>query len=342
MRVRDLPTPALVVDGPAFEHNVAAVGAVLPGRRLRPHVKAFKSTRLAARLADAGHDAFCCATAAEVTGMAAAGLGADLLLANELVDPVRLGALAGLHRGGRARVTVAVDSDATVDAAADAGIAEVLVDVDVGLPRCGCAPGQAGRLADRARARGMVVRGVMGYEGQVTIVEDRDDRAREVERAMALLLAAHGEVGGEIISAGSTVDFDQNTWATEIQAGTFVLMDSAFARFGTPFRCALSLVTTVISTGPKWSVADGGLKSLGMDHGDPTMTGGSVLFVSDEHITFVSDPGAGPAPRVGDRVAFTPAHLDPTVARHEVLWLADGPGLDDAVVDRWPVDLRHW
>ena len=57
-----------------------------PGERLRPHVKAFKSTALAARLAEAGHRAFCCATVREMMGMAAAGLGDDLLLANESLD----------------------------------------------------------------------------------------------------------------------------------------------------------------------------------------------------------------------------------------------------------------
>ena len=48
---------------------------------------------------------------------------------------------------------VAIDSDATVAAAAAAGIGEVVVDVNVGMPRCGCAPGEAGRIAEAARAR---------------------------------------------------------------------------------------------------------------------------------------------------------------------------------------------
>ena len=58
----------------------------------------------------------------EMEGMARAGLGEDLLLANEVADATRLGALA---RPG-ARVTVAVDSDATIAAAARAGVPEVL------------------------------------------------------------------------------------------------------------------------------------------------------------------------------------------------------------------------
>ena len=163
VRVGDLTTPALLVDATVLERNLATMAAALPGARLRPHVKAHKCTALAARQAAHGHRRFTCATTVEAEGLARAGLGQDLLLANEVVDVDRLGRLA---RSGT-RVTVAVDSEETVAAAAAAGIGEVVVDVNVGLPRCGCAPERAGRLAEFARARGLIVRGVMGYEGHV-------------------------------------------------------------------------------------------------------------------------------------------------------------------------------
>src|SRR5262245_65740031 len=140
------------------------MAAALPGPRLRPHVKAFKSTALARRLLEAGHRGFCCATVREVVGMAAAGLGDDLLLANESLE---LGRLTSVIESGRARVTVAVDSEDTIAAAARAHVPEVLLDVNVGLPRCGCEPEDAGRLADLARTEGLTVRGVMGYEGHL-------------------------------------------------------------------------------------------------------------------------------------------------------------------------------
>src|SRR6266542_2881571 len=94
----------------------------LPGERLRPHVKAHKCTALASRQAAAGHRTFCAATIREIEGMAKAGLGDDLLLANEVLDARRLGDLD-------ARITVAVDSEDTVDAAANGGGKEVLIDV---------------------------------------------------------------------------------------------------------------------------------------------------------------------------------------------------------------------
>ncbi len=325
--VGELQTPALVVDRACFEHNLVTMSAALPGARLRPHVKAHKCTSLARRQAEAGHAGFTCATVREVVGMAAAGLGADLLLANEVLDARRLGAL-------EARVTVAVDSEATIAAAANGGVREVVIDVNVGLPRCGCAPEDAGRLADAARARGLAVRGVMGYEGHAVGLPDRAFRAALVEQSMQLLLRAHRDVGGELVSAGGTGSYDLNTWANEIQAGSYVLMDTAYGHLDLPFRQALGVVATVISVSPTHAVADCGLKALGMDHGPPSMDAGDVLFVSDEHVTFT--PRAPLA--VGDRVRITPAHVDPTVAYHEVMHLVDG----DQVLESWPVDLRGW
>lgn len=329
-----LPTPALVVERADFEHNLATMSAARPGLALRPHIKAFKSTAVARRLADAGHTAFCCATIREMEGMADAGLGDDLLLANEVLDATRLGVVAAAG----ARVTVAVDSGVTVDAAAAGGVAEVLIDVNVGLPRCGCLPDDAGRLADRARAAGLAVRGVMGYEGHLMDWTDRAAQETAVAESMALLVAAHAAVGGELVSAGGTGTFDINRAATEIQAGSYLFMDTHYAKVGLPFREALAVLATIVSVDAdgRWAVADAGLKALGMDHGDPSVDGpGDVFFCSDEHTTLIAEELPW---RVGDRVWLRPAHVDPTIARHETMWVVDA----DEVVDEWPVDLRHW
>lgn len=332
MHVDELSTPALVLDRDAFDRNLASMADRLPGRMLRPHVKAHKTTAIAAAQQAIGHDTFTCATPREVVGMGRAGVGTDLLLANETLDVQRLRDMAGLDIA----VTVAVDSEATVDAAADNGITQCLIDVNVGLPRCGVEPARAGALADHARARGLEVRGVMGYEGHLMMVPERSDRAEQVAASMRLLVAAHADVGGDIVSAGGTGTFDlhADTGVTEVQAGSYALMDTHYGRQGLPFEQALVVLGTVISVSDGWSVADVGLKSLGMDHGDPSIDGAAVWFCSDEHITYA--PAA--RPRVGDRVQVTPAHIDPTMAMHDTVWVVSG----DEVIDRWEVDLRGW
>jgi D-serine deaminase-like pyridoxal phosphate-dependent protein len=332
--VHDLRTPALVVDADAFERNRATMTAALPGKRLRPHVKAFKSTALARELAAAGHRSLCGATLRELHGLATAGLGDDLLLANETVDEAHLREVVDTG----VRVTIAVDSPETVDVAARAGVREVLIDVNVGMPRCGCHPEDAGALADRARHAGIDVRGVMGYEGHLMTAEP-GAKADLVAAAMELLTKAHADVGGDVVSGGGTGTYALNRWCTEIQAGSYLLMDSHYGATEVPFEQALHLLATVISVDRAggWAVADGGLKALGMDHGDPSIDRGTVWFCSDEHTTFAPAGGA-PLPRVGDRVKIVPAHVDPTVAYHERLHLVSG----DEVVDVWPVDLRGW
>jgi D-threonine aldolase len=337
VNIADLQTPALVIDVERFDRNLAVMAQRLPGGRLRPHVKAHKCTALAAAQAAAGHRSFTCATPREVVGMAHAGLGDDLLLANETVDAQRLRAMAALD----VPVTVAIDSDATLAAAVAAGIERCLIDVNVGLPRCGVAPESAGALADRCRAAGLDVRGVMGYEGHLMMVAERADRAAQVADSMARLLRAHADVGGDIISAGGTGTFDLHgdTGVTEVQAGSYALMDTHYGSLGLPFEQAVYVAGTVISTTPDWAVADVGLKALGMDHGNPSIDGALVWFCSDEHVTFSGDERHD----VGDRVLVTPAHVDPTMATHDAAWIVrERPDGDIEVIDRWPIDLRGW
>jgi D-serine deaminase-like pyridoxal phosphate-dependent protein len=328
MRVADIETPALLVDAAALEENLATMAEALPGARLRPHVKAHKCTGLARRQAAAGHRSFTCATIRECEGMVAAGLGEDLLLANEVLDARRLGNLVAAG----ARITLAVDSAETIEAAVAGGVPEVLIDVNVGLPRCGCSAGDAGPLAELARRRGLSVRGVMGYEGHVVGLPDAAERAERCKLAMEILVAAHGDVGGELISAGGTGTYALNTWANEIQAGSYALMDTAYGRLGLPFRQAAFVLATVVSRSDDWAVGNAGLKAFGMDHGNPELAGSTVMFCSDEHVTF------RPPRAVGDLAWLVPAHIDPTMAYHERAYVFSG----DTVVDVWPIDLRGW
>jgi D-serine deaminase-like pyridoxal phosphate-dependent protein len=338
--IDDLPTPALIIDAGALEYNLATMAQVWPGNRLRPHVKAHKCTSLAKVQLRFGHVGFTCATPREISGLAKAGIDADFLLANESVDTARLGAIAATG------ATVAVDSDETIQTAARAGIKQVLIDVFVGLPRCGAEPDDVARLADLARSLRMEVRGVMGYEGHLMMVTDAVAKNSQVSTAMETLRACADKVGGDIVSAGGTGTYREHldTGITELQAGSYALMDTQYATLGLPFRQAVHVVGTVISRSAGWAVADVGLKALGMDHGNPEVDGYDVWFCSDEHITFAvkRDPNAHGAPtflpKVGERILAAPAHVDPTMSQHERAWVHR----DGLVVDEWAIDLRGW
>ena len=338
MNVHELATPALIIDADLLAANLTAMAAARPGGALRPHVKAHKTTALANAQKAHGHTNFTCATPREVLGMAAAGLGDDLLLANEVLDPARLAALAAAQES--AMITIAVDSPETVDAAARSGLRHVLVDVNVGLPRCGCRPSDAARIADLARSKNLQVRGVMGYEGHLMVMDDSAVQREKVAEAVDRLLGAHAVVGGEIVSAGGTGTVHLHDRVTEVQAGSYALMDTYYGGSGSPFVQACFVIGTVVSANAKFAVADVGLKAMGMDHGNPSLEtfdglGADVWFLSDEHITFV--PHAGVA-NVGERIRVAPAHIDPTMALHETAWLVQG----HEVVDRWSIDLRGW
>lgn len=330
--IDQIPTPALVVERSTFDYNLAEMDKHLPGKRLRPHVKAFKTTAIAKRLADDGHTGFCAATVAELEGMVEAGLGDDLLLANQTLLSSRLSAIVD-----RANITIAIDSDETLQAAIDGGVRSVLIDIEVGMPRCGTSPEGAARLAEKARAAGLDVRGVQGYEGHLMMVMEPEKKSSKVERSMSILLEAHDLVGGDIISGGGTGTCLANTWVNEIQAGSYTLMDTDYDKLELPFEKALTMLATIISISPKgWMVVDAGLKAFAMDHGGPTWDGGEVMYCADEHTVLVTPEGSTHA--VGDKVRLFTAHVDPTVSKHQRMWVVEG----ETVEDCWDIDLRHW
>ena len=124
---------------------------------------------------------------------------------------------------------------------------------------------------------------------------------------------------------------------TEAQAGSYVLLDTAYARLDLPFEPALFCVATVISRAePGRAVLDAGLKALAVDQGlpDPATPGLRVLGLSDEHARVAVSPEASLA--VGDKIFLIPSHVDPTVNLHDTLHVYDGTRLA-----RWPVDGRR-
>jgi D-serine deaminase-like pyridoxal phosphate-dependent protein len=145
------------------------------------------------------------------------------------------------------------------------------------------------------------------------------------------------------VSAGGTGTYDitgQMDGITEIQAGSYVLMDTAYAKLDIPFELAFSILGTVLSRpSPNTCVTDSGHKSCTEDHGNPSVKGiegASVLLLSDEHATVMLPPESRIAP--GDRIELWPSHIDPTINLHDVLFVLDG----DEVTDTWPIAARGY
>jgi D-serine deaminase-like pyridoxal phosphate-dependent protein len=123
----------------------------------------------------------------------------------------------------------------------------------------------------------------------------------------------------------------------EVQAGSYVLMDTAYSRLRLPFEQALFCRTTVLHRRGTRIVLDAGLKALSAEHGMPAAVepGVVVASLSDEHATATVPEDC--SLEVGDATLLIPAHIDPTVNLHS--WLhAIG---DDGAVQRWAVDGRR-
>jgi D-serine deaminase-like pyridoxal phosphate-dependent protein len=349
-----IPTPALVVDVAALDRNIARMAAFFASGpcRLRPHFKAHKTPEIARRQLAAGSCiGITCATVseAEVT----ADLCDDLLIANEIVSADKCARVAALAR--EVAMTVAVDSGAGVAALASAARATgvtigVLVDVNVGQGRCGVEPGDVALAFAKhaASTSGLVLRGVMGYEGHLQPVRGRAERESRTRAAMNGLVETARRIRGagipcDVVSSGGTGTYDISgrvDGITEIQAGSYALMDSDYASVGVPFEQAFTVLGTIVSRpSAERCVADCGHKSMTKDHGHPSVRGiegATVTALNDEHAV-IAVP-ASCTLSIGDRIHLIPSHTDPTVNLHDVFYAVEG----NRVVGVWPITARGY
>jgi len=346
----ELSSPALVVDLGRFDANVAAADDWFSGtgKKIRPHVKTHRTPALALRQLTPNATGLTCATVGEAEAMVQAG-ARDILIANEVVERRKLDRVAALAL--QAHVCVAVDSADAAAALAEAAQAAgstvaVLVDVDVGLGRCGTgSPAAATKLGAKVDSMpGLRLAGLMGYEGRRRPSDP--DRACVVERAYAILAEAQqsfDRVGlpvGTVSGAGTSTlrEALADPTITEIQAGTYALMEHDLDGLGLPFEPAVSLVATVISRTPDRAVLDAGRKSMASDYGPPLalVDGAEVVAFNEEHTTLRFDPAAGEAPALGQRVILRPQHVRLTFNLHDVVWLAH----EDGSVEKVQVSAR--
>jgi D-serine deaminase-like pyridoxal phosphate-dependent protein len=350
-----LPTPCLVVDVGAAERNIARAADYYTHvhAKLRPHFKAHKCTELLTRQVARGSCVgVTCATAAEAEILATRGFE-DILVANQIVDRPARAALGRAARCGD--VTVAIDhvdhvSLLVAQAREDRVGFGVLIEVDVGMDRCGLAPGSdlLLRLADVVQTHEELrMKGIQGYEGHATHCPTRAERRGHVQRAAETLAKERERLLSAgypcpIISGGGTGTFDLAAEAgvlDEVQAGSYALMDGQYGALDLPFENALFMLTTLIShRRPGAATINSGLKALSAEFGMPLILDANLqaLKLADEHALLAVAQGA--TPRIGDRVFLVPAHIDPTINLHDVLFAWDEAAW---TLDTWAVDGRR-
>lgn len=335
---REIPTPALILDLDAFEANLALMMAQMKrsGKNLRPHAKAHKCVQIARRQIAAGAIGVCVATVPEAEVMARAGI-AGLLLTSPLADPLKMA------RAVKTAAMVTVDHVQQVtwyqEAASAAGKkVDVLVDLDVGDHRTGASSvKQAIEIAQSVEgSANLRLRGIQGYSGRSAHGANAEERKRTSDAAFEIAIKARDAfvlagLSTEVLTGGSTGTWDIDTLrpeVTEIQAGSFVLMDMEYERVGVPFRHVLRVLATVVSANhDAFVTVDAGFKAISADRGygpENYRWGGDEFGYFDF---------ADAKPKLGDRIEFVPPHCDPTVNLHNRIYACRGENVEGA----WPV-----
>ncbi|HSW45915.1 MAG TPA: DSD1 family PLP-dependent enzyme [Phycisphaerae bacterium] len=349
--IEDLDTPALCLDADVFEANLKRMADFFRGRpaRLRPHFKNNKCVQIAKRQLAAGACVgITCAKLGEAEVLSAAGCE-DILIANQIIGSTKIERLVDLARR-TPTLRIAVDDadniSAIAEAAGRAGITiGLLVEVDIGMNRCGVSPGEpAVQLARQIGSmKGVRFDGLQAYEGHLVAVANRDERGRRVREDMAkaidtrrLIETAGIEV--PIISGGSTSTYDVTgsiNGVTEVQAGTYPTMDHMYVELTPEFQIALSILSRVISR-PKPGVAvlDVGLKGAGHEFGPPKVKGmldaPIPAHLSEEHCTIENSPDW----KVGQSVELIPSHSCTTCNLYRRIHVHQ----HGRVVDVWPIE----
>jgi D-serine deaminase-like pyridoxal phosphate-dependent protein len=336
----ELPdSPCLLLDLDVLERNMARMQQAIVtegGKRWRPHVKALRAPALVQRLQAAGADGVTCATVGEAEAMVAAGIG-DVLIASQVVGDASIRRLVALNR--QARVLAAVDAPAHVQvlatAAQQAGVVlPLVVEVDIGMQRCGVAPGAAALALAQLVAAEPALRfcGLMGWEGHTTGIADPAVKQAAVTAAVGLLTgtAQHCRDAGlavEIVSCSGTGTFPiacRLPGVTEIQAGGGVLGDRRYrTEFHIALEQALSLRAVVLSRPTERRiVCNAGWRYLAAWPTPPQVRGlpGTVqLSPSAEHLTLdCAEPVHGVP--IGATLHFDVGYADSTVFLHPALY----------------------
>jgi D-serine deaminase-like pyridoxal phosphate-dependent protein len=343
-----LDTPRLLIDLDMVDANLRRLFAAARERgvNVRTHFKSLKCGGLARYIARHGGETFLCAKLNEAEVLADAGIG-DILIANQVVGPAKLPRLAEL--ACRVKLRVCVDDVGNVRdlgrAVQQAGATlGVLVEVDIGMTRCGVLPGEPALELARhiQKTPGLRFDGLQGYDGHLQMLPDVNERRAKCIQGVEQLVGTRRLIERAGIPVAIVTGAGTGTWefvagqagVTEIQPGSYVLMDCAYHTVRPEFGCALSILATVLSVRPKWYVLDAGSKAISRDFGTPVIKDHpeeKANKLSEEHTKVEVEPVPV---NVGDRREVIPAHCCATMNLHRQC-LAVRRGKVEAV---WPIE----
>ena len=349
--VSEIETPALLIDMDALEYNIRIMSEYIKRTRaeLRPHFMTYKCPRITYMQQGAGAKGATCATVGEAEALAAAGIG-DILIANQIVEQSKLLRVAELAKNG-ARISILTDNAVNVWDIAAAAITfrteiRVLVELDVGMGRCGVAsPEAALDLAEQiGKTPGLVFDGIQAYEGHLSHIPDEAARRAGVRlmtekvRETVRLLRANGVDVNTVSGAGTgtyNITAEEGLW-TEIQAGSYVFMDAGYGKLGLGFRQSLTVLATVIHKRPGFAVTDAGTKACGVDQGPPVIKRHPEIAVvlNEEHGKLAD---AGNKLRYRQKVEYVPGHCFTTVNLYDAYYCVR----DGVLEDIWPIVGRY-
>ena len=329
--IEELDTPCLLLDLDALEHNIGVMANYYRNRaaKLRPHIKNHKSPAIAHMQIRAGGTVggVCAAKVSEAEVMVHAGIP-QVLIANQIVAQGKIARLMALAKD--ADMLVACDDPQNASALSAGATASgsrlgVVVEVDTQMGRCGVRSIEEGvRLAEIIhKLPGITFRGIMSHQN-FTPTGEEETRVLEGRRIIQKVLdlrQALEERGlpVEIVSTGETWSYDvagDMPGVTEIQAGTYVLMDTGYSHMS-EFRHAVKVLGTVVSAPrPGAAVGDVGIKAIGTSKGLPSVEnieGITVAALHAEHTMLRLGHGAHLHP--GDKFTLIPAQQDILVSR---------------------------
>jgi D-serine deaminase-like pyridoxal phosphate-dependent protein len=337
MKVAEIDTPALLVDLDAMEGNLKKMAGYFAGRKCkaRPHFKNHKTPALARKQLDLGAIGMTCATLREAEILVEHGVQ-SVLIANEIADEAKLHRLAELSR--HASVMVAVDDECVFADMArvqrDRKVQfEVVVDINIGLDRCGVPPGEpAVELAKSAVRQGFKMRGIMGYDGHLQSEPPSEARDAMVRKGCNALADSAALIEGsgipvEMVSTGGTGTHSISgncPGITDVQVGSYLLMDTRYMNLGAPFCRALTVLGTVVSKRDAGhAVLDCGVKAISGERGLPELKevrDATLTALHAEHALIDIHPDSSSSIEVGKKLEVWVQYSDATVNLHSRMY----------------------